>query len=67
MISQKKLDRNNYFTSLDHIQKQILLKKVNRDKITLGVNMSELRGFDFWVDKCSPTKHVKTIVEEILE
>jgi hypothetical protein len=66
MISQEKLQESIHFNSLDHIQKQMILKKDNREKISLGLIMSELRGFDFWLEKCQPSDRLKTIVQELI-
>jgi hypothetical protein len=66
MISQEKLQESTHFNSLDHIQKQMILKKDNREKISLGLIMSELRSFDFWLEKCQPSDRVKTIVQELI-
>lgn len=66
MISNTLLAESEHFNSLDHIQKQILSKKINREKITLGVKMSELRSFDFWVSNCNPSERVRLIVSDIV-
>jgi len=66
MISQEKLQKSEHFNSLDHIQKQIILKKANRERISLGLKMSELRSFDFWVENQSPSERVRNIVEELI-
>ena len=66
MISQEKLQKSKHFNSLDHIQKQIILKKANRERISLGLKMSELRSFDFWVENQSPSERVRNIVEELI-
>jgi len=51
---------------LDHIQKQMILKKANREKISLGLKMSELKSFEFWVENRSPSERIKTIVKELI-
>jgi hypothetical protein len=66
MISQEKLQESIHFNSLDHIQKQMILKKDNREKISLGLIMSQLRSFDFWLEKCQPSDRLKTIVQELI-
>ena len=67
MITQHTLKNSPYFNGLGHIAKTMICKKVNLDKITLGVNMSTLQSFDFWVDKCNPTERVKQIVKELIK
>lgn len=67
MISNTRLEESEHFNSLDHIQKQIISKKTNRDKISLGVNMSELQSFDFWVEKCEPTERLRLIVKDLVK
>lgn len=67
MISQEKLQKIEHFNSLDHIQKQMVLKKANREKISLGLKMSELKGFEFWVENRSPSERVRNIVQELID
>ena len=66
MISQEKLQKSKHFNSLDHIHKQMILKKANREKISLGLKMSEIKSFDFWVENQSPSERIKTIVKELI-
>jgi len=66
MISQEKLQKSKHFNSLDHIQKQMILKKANREKISLGLKMSELKSFEFWVENRSPSERVINIVYELI-
>lgn len=67
MISQEKLQKIKHFNSLDHIQKQMILKKANREKISLGLKMSELKSFEFWVENQTPSERVRNIVEELID
>ena len=66
MISNSILSKSEHFNSLTHIQKEMVSKKINREKITLGLKMSELRGFDYWVSKCNPTERIKNIVSDLI-
>ena len=66
MIVSKKIKETKHYKSLDNVQKALIVKKSQTEKITLGVNMSRLRSFEFWVDKTKPRHHVKAIVEELV-
>ena len=67
MITIETISKTKCYKSLDHIQKVMMGKKVNLIAIDLGLKMSALRGFDFWVGNTSPNNRVKEIVKELLE
>lgn len=67
MISTNKLKQTNAYKNLDAVQQKTYLNKNTVRDIELGVNMSNLKGFDFWVKTCSPKRFIKAIVEELLK
>lgn len=67
MINQEAIKNTKFYQSLDHIQRVMILKGVSLSAIELGVNMSNLRGFDFWVKNTSPNARIKSIVEELVK
>jgi hypothetical protein len=66
MITSKQIKETDHYNSLDNVQQALIVKKSQLDKINLGVNMSRLRGIEFWVEKTQPRYHVKSIVGEIM-
>jgi hypothetical protein len=66
MIDQNKIKETKLYKSLGHIQRVMLFKKVNLDAIELGVNMSKLKSFDFWVKTTTPHSRIKSVVRELV-
>lgn len=66
MITSNQIKKTEHYKSLDNIQKSLIIKKTQSEKIDLGVNMSQLKSYDFWVEKTSPRHHVKSIVKELI-
>ena len=67
MVTSTQITETKHYQNMDNV-KQIIIKKRNSlMEINLGVNMSKLRGFDFWVKNNSPRYNIKCIVEELIE
>jgi hypothetical protein len=67
MITATQVKETRFYKTLDNVQGSIILKKNCLEKINLGVNMSNLKSYDFWVEKTSPRHKTKEIVKELLE
>lgn len=67
MISQKTLLQSKHYNALDHIQQKIVSKKETFEQIDHGINMSNLKGFEYWVEKCQPNSRVKEIVSDLVD
>lgn len=62
-----KIKETDYFKNTNPIRQKVLLRKETVRAIELGVNMSKLKSFDFWVQTTNPVKEVKLVVSEILK
>jgi hypothetical protein len=67
MIDINKIKETKVYKSLNHIQKVMFLKKINIKRIELGITMSKLRSFDFWVQTTKPNSKTESVVRELLE
>lgn len=65
MITAQNIKNTDCYKNMDNVQRSLIVKKTQLQKITLGVNMSKLQTFEFWVSKTNPRHHVKSMVMEI--
>jgi len=66
MITSTQVKSTEHFKTLDKVKQILIVKKTSMNTISLGVTMSKLRGFDYWVKNTSPRYDVKCIVNEII-
>ena len=66
MITSTQISKTKYFKVLDNVQKKMVVKKESVERINLGVTMSGLKSFDFWVGKTSPTMRIESVVRELV-
>ena len=66
MITSTQIELTSHFKTLENVKKLLIVKKPSILSIDLGVTMSKLKSFDYWVEKTSPRYDVRCIVEELL-
>lgn len=65
MDIREKIKGTNTYSKLDKVQQAFILDKFNVKKIGLGVEMSRLRGFDYWERISHPSGMVRLTVKEL--
>lgn len=62
---RQQIENTAYYKSCEKFKKGLLLSRGSVEKIRLGVKMTELKGFDFWVKTTHPSRDIETIVLEL--
>lgn len=62
----EKIKQTAHYKLLSPIQQKMIFKKTPMEQIRLGVKMSELQTFDFWVRTTKPRDAIKGIVMDLV-
>lgn len=67
MVTTEQMQATKTYGKLhDSIAKKLAANKINRERITHGLNVSKNRSFDYWVQTFAPTETNQKIVKELL-
>lgn len=65
-MNTSQIKETEAFKSLTKMQQVMLLKKTSLEEIRLGLAMTKLKSFSFWIKTCTPREAIKIVVEELI-